>query len=89
MLSSFPSHDQFGEWNVPVNHVIDVEASIINNWWRSANNVYVTFNTSDTADMWITRITNNVNPFTGVTRPYNNYSFSNINLQTIKYSLDY
>ena len=83
------SWGESGEWNVPLSHVNDLRTALINNWWRKSRNLYVTFNTSDTTNFWITRISNQSNPFTGIARPYNNYGEAILNLQTVHYSLDY
>lgn len=83
------SWGEFREWALRLSHVNDIESSVINGWWRNARNLYVTFNTSDTNDMYIVRLANATNPFTGVQRPYVDHSNAVLSLQTLHYSLDY
>ena len=80
---------QYGAWDVPLTHVNDLQASLMNQWWRDSRNLYFTFNTSDTNNMFIVRIVNETNPFISVSRPYNNYFAGTLKLETVHYSLDY
>jgi hypothetical protein len=80
---------QYGEWSVELSHMNDIQTAAINQWWRKNRNLCFTYNSSDTSNMFVVRMANTVNPFTGVVRPYQDYATGVLKLQTLRYSLDF
>ena len=77
------------KWDLPLTHVEENEALLLNQWWQDTRPLLFTFDTSDTTQQFIVTMTNNKTPMNQFSRIYHDEWQGTLELSALSTGLSF